>query len=51
MIDHLGLPCAGPDGQPQLWTSPVEGPGHDAVFLRHPDGSDVEAVHHRFPAS
>jgi catechol 2,3-dioxygenase-like lactoylglutathione lyase family enzyme len=85
---------AGPDGQPQLWTSPMEGPGsrpvhlalaapsRDAVlavfaaaqeagaeilheprewpeyhpgyygvFLRDPDGNNVEAVHHGLPSS
>ncbi|MGY2064216.1 VOC family protein [Blastococcus sp. SYSU DS0619] len=86
----IGL--CGPDGQPQLWTSPAEDrghrpvhlalaapsreavdqvfeaaraagaeilheprvwpeyhPGYYGVFLRDPDGNNVEAVHHGFP--
>ena len=40
---------AGADGvevlhAPRVW--PEHHPGYDAVFLRDPDGHNVEAVHH-----
>lgn len=34
---------------PRVW--PEYHPGYYAVFLRDPDGNNVEAVHHTFPAS
>jgi catechol 2,3-dioxygenase-like lactoylglutathione lyase family enzyme len=95
-FDHpegLVVGLSGPDGMPQLWFGPMEGPGnrpvhlalgapsraavdevftaaqgagaeilHEprvwpeyhpgyyGVFLRDPDGNNVEAVHHTFPA-
>jgi catechol 2,3-dioxygenase-like lactoylglutathione lyase family enzyme len=33
---------------PRVW--PEYHPGYYAVFLRDPDGNNVEAVHHTFPA-
>ena len=33
---------------PRLW--PEYHPGYYGVFLRDPDGNNVEAVHHAFPA-
>jgi catechol 2,3-dioxygenase-like lactoylglutathione lyase family enzyme len=33
---------------PRLW--PEYHPGYYGVFLRDPDGNNVEAVHHTFPA-
>ena len=34
--------------EPRIW--PEYHPGYYAVFLRDPDGNNVEAVHHTFPA-
>src|SRR3954452_7848333 len=34
--------------RPRLW--PEYHPGYYGVFLRDPDGNNVEAVHHTFPA-
>jgi catechol 2,3-dioxygenase-like lactoylglutathione lyase family enzyme len=34
---------------PRVW--PQYHPGYYSVFLRDPDGNNVEAVHHTFPAS
>ena len=33
--------------EPRVW--PEYHPGYYAVFLRDPDGNNVEAVHHTFP--
>jgi catechol 2,3-dioxygenase-like lactoylglutathione lyase family enzyme len=34
--------------EPRIW--PEYHPGYYAVFFRDPDGNNVEAVHHTFPA-
>jgi len=34
--------------EPRIW--PEYHPGYYAVFVRDPDGNNVEAVHHTFPA-
>ena len=34
--------------EPRIW--PEYHPGYYAVFLRDPDGNNVEAVHHTFPS-
>jgi catechol 2,3-dioxygenase-like lactoylglutathione lyase family enzyme len=34
--------------EPRVW--PEYHPGYYGVFLRDPDGNNVEAVHHTFPA-
>jgi catechol 2,3-dioxygenase-like lactoylglutathione lyase family enzyme len=35
--------------EPRLW--PEYHPGYFGVFVRDPDGNNVEAVYHDFPAS
>ena len=52
-IDAPGGPViglAGPDGQPQLWTSPLEGPGNRPVHLA-PAAPSREAVDAVFAAA
>jgi catechol 2,3-dioxygenase-like lactoylglutathione lyase family enzyme len=59
MLDHLALQVADVDEvhaaraigteilhEPRLW--PEYYPGYYGVFVRDPDGNNVEAVHHTF---
>ena len=37
---------AGPEGPPDFWLSPAQGMETRELFLRDPDGHNVEAVYH-----